>query len=113
MKKWKLLVHVPDPQRFEAGLKMSRNFVVALQGKTCEVRIIVNFEGVKVLKEFEKYENLFREVRSLGIEVFFCETALRTLEFPTSDLPEGARTVPSGIVALVEWQNDGFKYVRA
>lgn len=113
MKKWKLLIHVPDPMRFEAGLKMARNFVLALQGKTCEVRIIVNYEGVKVLKEFSNYENLFQEARNLGIEIFFCETALRTLEFPITELPEGAKTVPSGIVALVDWQHNGFQYVRA
>lgn len=113
MKRWKLLMHVPDPARFEAALKVARNFVLALKGKTCEVRILVNYEGVKVLKDFSPYDALFKEVKELGIEIYFCETALRSLEFSPSELPQGARTVPFGIVALVEWQNEGFRYVRA
>ncbi|MCS7149407.1 MAG: DsrE family protein [Caldimicrobium sp.] len=109
----KLVVHVPDPQRFEAGLKVSRNFALQMMGKKYDLRILVNYEGVKVLQDFTPFWDLYKEVLNLGGEIFFCETALRSAEISKEKLPEGANTVPSGIVALAEWQKEGFSYVRA
>ncbi|MCS7199208.1 MAG: NAD(P)H-dependent glycerol-3-phosphate dehydrogenase [Caldimicrobium sp.] len=113
MENLKLVVHVPDPARFEAGLKVSRNFALHMRDKKFELRILVNYEGVKVLQDFSSYMDLYQEVLNLGGEVYFCETALRSLNFSKDMLPKGAKTIPSGIVALAEWQQEGFSYVRA
>lgn len=113
MKNLKLVVHVPDPARFEAGLKMSRNFALHMRDKKFELRILVNYEGVKVLQDFSSYMDLYQEVLNLGGEIYFCETALQSLNFPKDKLPKGAKTIPSGIVTLAEWQQEGFSYVRA
>lgn len=113
MSELKLLVHVPDSTRFEAALKVSRNFALALSGRPYKVRILVNFEGIRVLEDFSPYEALFKEVLSYGIEVYFCENALKAFYIPREKVPQGGRTVPAGIVALVEWQDEGFRYVRA
>jgi len=91
---------------------MSKNFVTALKDKY-SVRIVVNFEGITVLNDFKPYENIFKEVLSLGIEVYFCENALKGFNIPFEKIPEEGKTIPAGIVALVEWQNEGYRYVRA
>jgi len=110
----KLLIHVPDSKRFEPALKVAKNFVMAVKDKkSFSARILVNFEGITVLNNFRIFENLFREVLDLGVEVYFCENALKGFNIPFDKVPEGGKTVPAGIVALVEWQNEGYKYVRA
>ncbi len=109
----KLLLHVPEPTRFEAALKQARNFAVAIGDAPYEVRILVNFTGVKVIEDFENYKELYQEATFLGVEVYFCENALKAFGVPKDRLPEGAKVVPAGIVALVSWQNEGFRYVRA
>ncbi len=113
MEQLKLLVHVPDSKRFEAALKVSKNFVLAMEGKPFKARILVNFEGVTVLENFELYQKLLEENLAKGIEIYFCENALRGFNVPKEKVPKGAKTIPAGIVALVEWQEEGFKYVRA
>jgi len=50
---------------------------------------------------------------SLGIEVYFCENAMKTFNVSMDKVPQQAKTVPAGIVALVTWQDEGFRYVRA
>ncbi|PMP61955.1 MAG: hypothetical protein C0197_05215 [Caldimicrobium thiodismutans] len=113
MDKLKLLLHVPASNRFEAALKVSRNFALAMRERPYKVRILVNFEGITVLNNFSPYEELFKEVLSYGIEVYFCENALKGFNIPKEKVPHGGKTVPAGIVALVEWQEENYKYVRA
>lgn len=113
MKELKLLVHVPDSSRFEAALKVSRNFALAMQELPFKARILVNFEGITVLNNFSPYEELFKEVLSYGVEVYFCENALKGFNISAEKVPQGGKTIPAGIVALVEWQDEGFRYVRA
>jgi len=110
----KLLIHVPDSKRFEPALKVVKNFVMAVkEKKTFSVRILINFEGITVLNDFKPFERLFKEISNLGINVYFCENALKGFNISLEKLPEGGKTVPAGIVALVEWQNERYRYVRA
>ncbi len=109
----KLVMHVPESQRFEVALKVARNFVKAAKGEPHSVRILVNAEGITILKRFQEVEELFREALNEGVTVYFCENAMRLYEIDPSLLPPGGRTVPAGIKSLVEWQNEGYRYVRA
>ncbi len=109
----RLLLHVPDSSRFEAGLKQARNFAIAMGDKPFQVRILVNFEGVTVLNDLSPYAELLKEIFSLGIEVYFCENAMKGFNISMDKVPQQAQIIPSGILALVNWQNEGFKYVRA
>ena len=108
----KLLLHVPDSSRFEAALKQARNFALAMGDKPYQVRILVNFEGITVLNDLSLYSALLQENFSLGIEVYFCENAMKAFNVSRDKVPQQAKTVPAGIVALVTWQDEGFRYVR-
>ena len=109
----KLLLHVPDSSRFEAALKQARNFALAMGDKPYQVRILVNFEGVTVLNDLSPYSALLQENFSFGTEVYFCENAMKVFNVSMDKVPQQAKTVPAGIVALVTWQDEGFRYVRA
>ncbi|PMP67382.1 MAG: hypothetical protein C0190_03445 [Thermodesulfobacterium geofontis] len=114
MEKLKLLLHVPESKRFEPALKMAKNFVTALkEKKPFSVRILINFEGITVLNDFNPFEELFKDLLNLGVEIYFCENALRGFNIPFEKVPEGGKTVPAGILSLIEWQNEGYRYVRA
>jgi len=108
----KLLLHVPDSSRFEAALKQARNFVLAMGDKPYQVRILVNFEGITVLNDLSPYSALLQENFSFGTEVYFCENAMKAFNISMDKVPQQAKTVPAGIVALVTWQDEGFRYVR-
>jgi len=108
----KLLLHVPDSSRFEAALKQARNFALAMGDKPYQVRILVNFEGITVLNDLSPYSALFQENFSFGTEIYFCENAMKAFNVSMDKVPQQAKTVPAGIVALVTWQDEGFRYVR-
>ncbi len=108
----KLLMHVPDSSRFEPALKQGRNFAVAMGNKPYEVRILVNFEGITVLNDLTPYQELLKEAFNYKIKIYFCENAMKAFNVSPEKVPAGTNTIPAGIVALVEWQEEGFKYVR-
>ncbi len=111
----KLLIHVPDSTRASIANKMALNFLKTRQeGEELVVRLLFNAQGVTILLEDQAdlLEGL-RELSSQGGEVYFCENALRAFGVDKEKVPAFARTVPAGIRALVEWQDEGFRYVRA
>jgi len=108
----KLLLHIPEKDRFSVGLTMALNFLKSAdKGDLLEARLLINAQGVTILEE-EIPENL-APFLELGGQVFFCENALRAFNIPKEKVWPGCGTVPAGIRALVEWQNNGFSYVRA
>ena len=113
MENWKLVLHVPESKRFEVALKVALNFIRAMTGGDFSVRILVNAEGVTILKRFKEVEELYHEVVKKGAMVYFCENAMSAFEVAPELVPENGKTVSVGIKALVEWQNEGYRYVRA
>jgi len=111
----KLLVHVPDSLRAKVGLTMAQNFLKSKQeGEALEARVLFNAQGVTIiLEEDPKIMSLMEEFSKQGGEVYFCENAMRNFQIEKDQLPSYAKTVPAGIRALVQWQEEGFRYVRA
>ncbi|NPB09024.1 MAG: hypothetical protein GXO17_01595 [Thermodesulfobacteria bacterium] len=111
----KLLIHVPDSTRAKIASKMAINFLkTRREGEEMKVRVLFNAQGVTVLLEND--EELMRgleEITKQGGEVYFCENALKAFDVERDKVPSFAGTVPAGIRVLVEWQDDGFRYVRA
>ncbi len=112
MPDWKLLLHSPESDRFELALKLARNFIKVLTEKDFLVRILVNAERITILKHFNEVEDLYYEAIKEGVEVYFCENAMKAFDVTPELIPEKGKTVPAGIKALVEWQNEGYRYVR-
>ena len=110
----KLLIHVPEASRFKVGLNMAVNFLnTAGEGESLEARLLVNAQGVSVLLSPEEVLDKVKEFLEKGGEIYFCENALRLFEIPREKVLPGCQTVPAGIRVLVEWQEEGFRYVRA
>ncbi len=108
----KLLLHVPEASRLLVALKMGINyFKTASAGEKLEARILVNAQGVEALKEGPP--ETLSEFLDRGGELYFCANALQAFGISQEGLWPGSRTVPAGIRALVEWQGQGFCYVRA
>ena len=111
----KLLLHVPDASRYKVALNMGINFLKTKgEGEELLARLVVNAQGITVLLEEEpEAAEKFKTFLELGGEVYFCENAMRAFNVPREKVPAGGKTVPAGIRALVEWQEEGFRYVRA
>ncbi|AEH43988.1 hypothetical protein Thein_0103 [Thermodesulfatator indicus DSM 15286] len=111
----KLVIHVPDSTRYKIALKMGVNFFkTKADGEELLARVLVNAQGITVLLELdEEITKLMEEFISLGGEVHFCRNAMKAFNVPEEKVPANCHIVSAGIRALVEWQDNGFRYVRA
>lgn len=110
----KLLIHVAQPDRWDVAAGNAINFLKTRQpGEDLKVRMIANADAVTRCVQCDRpLFDVLKQIILEGGEVYLCENALRKFEIPVSRLPEIFKTVPAGIRALVELQNDGWRYVR-
>jgi NitT/TauT family transport system ATP-binding protein len=96
----KLLLHAPTP----AALARARsNAVNALRDRLgAEVVIMINSGAVAAA--LDAPEPVTDQL------LVYCENTLRRLG---RHAPPGARTVPAVVLALADWQAEGWTYVRA
>ncbi len=60
MESLKVLFHVPDSSRFTACLRQANNLLATIKDEPYEIRVLVNFEGIKVVENFQPYEEMFK-----------------------------------------------------
>ncbi|MGB9760955.1 MAG: DsrE family protein [Caldimicrobium sp.] len=108
----KVLFHVPDSSRFQACLRQVNNLLATISDEPYEIRVLVNFEGIKVVENFAPYEEMFKMLTEKGVKFFFCQNPFKTFGISTELVPPPAEIISSGIRALVDWQKEGFVYIR-
>ena len=113
-KKLRLLIHVAQTDRWDVAAGNAINFLkTRLAGEELKVRMIANADAVTRCVQCDRpLFDLLKQIVLDGGEIYLCENALKKFEIPVSRLPDIFRTVPAGIRALVEFQEDGWRYVR-
>ncbi len=110
----KLLIHVAEDTRWEVAVVNAINFLKSLkEGEEGELVMVANANAVTRCVQCEP--ELFKGIRQVvldGGQIYVCENALRKFGIPKDRLPEVFKTVPAGIRALVEFQIQGYHYVR-
>lgn len=112
METLKVLFHVPDSGRFSACLRQANNLLATIKDEPYDIRVLVNFEGIKVVENFQPYEELFKTLTEKGVKFYFCKNPFKTFGVSTDLVPKEAELIDSGIRALVDWQKEGFIYIR-
>ncbi len=108
----KVLFHVPDSSRFNACLRQVNNLLATLSEEPYEIRVLINFEGIKVVENFEPYMEMFKSLCERGVKFYFCQNPFKVFNISTDLVPPPAEIISSGIRALVDWQREGFIYIR-
>jgi len=108
----KVLFHVPDSARFMACLRQVNNLLATIPDEHYDIRVLINFEGIKVLENFEPYREMFEALTQKGVRFYFCQNPFKTFGLSTELVPPPAEVISSGIRALVDWQKEGFIYIR-
>lgn len=77
------------------------------------IALIVYGPGIHaVLQRDSKVQQGIEGLISIGVEVYACETTLRTIHRPVSALLPYVKVVPNGIPAIVEHEVAGWTYIR-
>ena len=110
----KLLIHVAQKERWDIAVKNGLNFLKTRKDDE-ELQVVLIANGDSVTRCTKCDRALFDNLKQLvldGGNVFLCENSLRNFDIPKSRLPEVFSTVPAAIRALVDYQRDGWIYVR-
>lgn len=108
----KVLFHVPDSSRFAGCLRQANNLLATINDEPYDIRVLINFEGIKVVENFQPFEEAFKALTEKGVKFYFCQNPFKAFGLSTDLVPPPAEVIASGIRALVDWQKEGFIYIR-
>ncbi len=110
----KLLIHVAQKERWEVAADNALNYLkTRREGEELQVRLVANADSVTRVCACEP--ELFKRLRQVvldGGEIYLCENAMAKFGIEKEKLADIFKTVPAGIRALVELQDQGWRYVR-
>ena len=81
-------------------------------GVPLEVRVVVDGGGVYVFQGENDLTSKLRTVAGAGVVIQACHNALHEKQIDPSTIPDFVQVVPGGVPALVEAQNEGYRYVK-
>lgn len=121
-----------DPRRFSAMLANIHNMVATYQSelKDYDVRIVFVSYGIRFVTQDKLAGTPFAEDAALkqrradlmarlaslrdteGVKLELCEITREAVRLPREKLIPGVKSVPSGVVRIVELQHQGFAYLK-
>lgn len=113
----KICFHVDELERWKTCFANIKNTLNYCDDKDtgCDVVVIANSEAVDDLaqsKTNEDQQHLIQDLVSKGVKIAACRNALAARDIEIADLIPGVDTVPAGIIALTEKQQEGYAYIR-
>ena len=110
----RLLLHVAQKESWGAAIGNAFNFLKSANpADKLEVRLIANGDSVESCSPCAP--ELLSRLSMLSdhsVQIFLCENSLKAHGIDASSLPSFVKTVPAGIRALAELQEEGWRYVR-
>ena len=101
----KALIHVDELFKWNLALTNTKNLLK--DEKITEVAIVLNSEAVDVGIDPSKFDPILNEV-----DVYVCNNALNSRNINKDDLGEVFKVTPSGVVRIVELQEESFRYIK-
>jgi uncharacterized protein len=110
----RLVLQVSDaePAKWNLALNNAKNVQEELGAKNVEIEIIAYGPGLGMLKLEAVTNGRVSELSKAGIKMTACENTMRNQKLSTADMHPASGYVPSGVVALMQRQNQGWAYVR-
>lgn len=106
----KILLHVSDDDGWvpaDSNLtNLTRDYGAA------QIRVVVDGSGVYAFQGSTDITAKLAQFAKAGVEIQICHNALHDHAIDPSTIPSYAHIVPAGVIALVESQNEGFRYVK-
>lgn len=101
-----------DENIFRLALTNMENLLAARP--EARIHLLVNGPAVKLFRLDKGNDALNRAANLIkrGVTIHICENALRTFHIAKDELLPDCATVPAGVVALIELQQEGCAYVK-
>lgn len=113
---YKVIFHVDELNKWNLVLKNVTNLLDAIDNNNFNIEVLANSEAVKAYVSNNNTEinirNIMRTLSDRGIRFVACNNALKAFEINKEDLIPFVKTVPVGVLELVNKQMEGYSYIK-
>lgn len=110
-----VVFHIDEEARWEQLLS-NLEYYAANDGSESKIVVVINGAAVRNFNGFDVHPEYGKRMLALskdGVEFKICGNSLRNRQIPEDNIPEDLITiVPQGIAAIVEWQGQGYAYIK-
>lgn len=112
--RYKAVFHVADgdPKKWGQALNNAQNVQEALGKDNGRIEIVANGGGIGMLKFDSEMGNRIRDLQRAGINIVACENTMKRLNLTRDDMLPDIGYVPSGVIEVMQKQQEGWSYVR-
>jgi intracellular sulfur oxidation DsrE/DsrF family protein len=101
-----------DPGKWNLALNNAKNIQKDLGASNVTIEIVAYGPGINMLKMDSAVAGRIDEALGAGVKVAACENTMRNAKLAKSDMLNGIGYVPSGVVELMQKQQQGWAYLR-
>ena len=110
----KLVMQVSDndPAKWNLALNNAKNIQTDLGAANVDVEVVAYGPGIGMLKADSAVGNRVDEALSAGVKVLACENTMRNQKLAKDDMLGKVGYVSSGVVEIMQKQQQGWAYIR-
>lgn len=101
-----------DPAKWSLALNNAKNFQADLGKDNIDIEIVAFGPGIDMLKFDTEVGNRLEEAKKAGIKVNACQNTMRNQKLTEKAMHPSIGYVKSGVVEIMQRQNDGWAYIR-
>ena len=101
-----------DPAKWSLALNNAKNIQTDLGAANVDVELVAYGPGIGMLKADSVVGNRIDEALTSGVKVLACENTMRNQKLTQADMLGKIGYVPSGVVELMQRQQQGWVYIR-
>ena len=101
-----------DPGKWNLALNNAKNIQADLGAANVAVEIVAYGPGINMLKMDSAVGGRVDQALSDGVKVVACENTMRNAKLTKGDMLNKVGYVPSGVVELMQKQQQGWSYLR-
>lgn len=112
--KAKMVIQVSqnDPAVWNLALNNAKNIQKDVGKDNVELEIVAYGPGINMLKAESEVGNRINEAVDSGVKVMACQNTMRNQKLKNEDMLVKVGYVPSGVVEIMQRQQQGFAYLR-
>ena len=101
-----------DPAKWNLALNNAKNVQTDLGAANVDIEIVAYGPGINMLKMDSAVAGRIDEALGAGVKVDACENTMHNAKLAKADMLNGIGYVPSGVVELMQKQQQGWAYLR-
>ncbi len=112
--RYKAVFHVADndSKKWNQALSNAQNVQEALGKENAEIEIVTNGGGIEMLMLESEVGSRVQEALKSGIKFLACENTMKRLKLRKDDMLPNIGYTPSGVIEIMQRQQEGWSYVR-